>query len=219
MEETSLERLQKLRQKDKFSDSEWNKRGLNPSNGDLVYRMDTLFNECIDDLIQQYGRDSNQNQLKKRLKIGLSRFDKRKFDTEEKEFICDYFHEIANIIDIKFSDNLNSWLYGSILGTLIKVSNFFKKEQKILETKSTNCTKCTSPLDTFILKKRSDIVHEAYNVVKCKNCDELNMLDWGKGIDSLRYGNYVVVERLNKEEYSAEQAEVRLEQIKYFRNK
>jgi hypothetical protein len=36
-------------------------------------------------------------------------------------------------------------------------------------------------------------------------------------IAALKYGAYKVVETLNKEEYSYEQAQTRMEQIKFFR--
>jgi Domain of unknown function (DUF4844) len=123
MENEILSRLKIFRQKEKFSDSEWNKRGLNPSNSELVEKMDFLLNESIDEIIENHVKNSSKNTLTKTLKRGLSKFNKADYDTEEKEFILDNFHELSKILGIDFKDNLNSWLYGSVLDTLLKLSN------------------------------------------------------------------------------------------------
>jgi Domain of unknown function (DUF4844) len=212
MTDKIIEKLKILRQKDKFSDLEWEKRGLNPSPKDLAAKMDALFNNCIDDLIEQCKTDKKD--LKKVLKKGLGRFNKRDFDTEEKEFIGDYFCELGDVINVDFRNNINSWCYGSVLNILMKI---FTKSKKTIETLSQNCTECDSKLDTFILKRRDDINYEAYHIVKCKSCNAYNMLDNGKGISEMNYGNYQPVEYLSKDEYTKEQAEIRMEQIKFFR--
>ncbi|MBL3659062.1 DUF4844 domain-containing protein [Fulvivirga sp. 2943] len=46
-----LEKLSRFKKKDKFSDSELDKRGLNPSDVELCSKMEGLFNDCADSLI------------------------------------------------------------------------------------------------------------------------------------------------------------------------
>lgn len=215
MENDVIEKLKKIRQKDKFSVTEWNKRGLNPSSTDLCIKMETLLNGCIDELMDCNFKDKKNS--KKVLKNGLLKFNKLDYDTEEKEFIADYFCELADIMKLDFKNDLNSWLYGSILNSLFKLSNLFRKSEKVQNTISQNCEKCKSKLETFIIETNADIDYESYSIVKCKNCGEFNLIDFGKGVEKVRFGYYEVVENLNKEDFSKEQAVIRLEQIRHFR--
>ena len=208
-----IEKLKRFREKNKFSDSEWEKRGLNPSDSDLCLKMENLFNGCTDSLINSVENNNNQRKIKKSLKNGLQKFDKLDYDTEEREFIF----ELSQIVDIDIKNELNNWLYGFGLNAMIKVISAFKKPDKIVETLSQNCTKCNSKLETFILERQADIPDTAYDIVKCKNCGEFNLIDKGSGIKRLKFGNYDWIEQLSKEEYSEEQAKTRLEQIKFFR--
>lgn len=214
MTERIIKKLIEFRQKDKFSYSEWEKRGLNPSRQEIIDKMDTSINRCIDEVIEQVQKRASQKELILILKKGVSRLDKREYDTEEKEFICDCFYQLSQIIGVDIKNILNKWLYGSFLAIAIK---FFSKREKVKDIITQNCTSCESKLETFILKRRVDIQYESFIIVKCKNCEEYNLLDLGKGIDSLRYGEYVLIEQLDKTEFTNEQAEIRLEQIKYFR--
>ena len=179
--------------------------------------MDLHLNACAEELINQIQNDASNRQLKKTLKSGLSNLNKRDYDTEEKEFICDYFFELAQIVEVDIKDDLNSWLYGSTFNALMKVVNTFKKPEQVLETLCQDCTKCKSKLETFILKREAGIPDYAYQVVRCKECAEFNMIEVGPGVKEFRFGNYDTVEQLRKDEYTEEQAYVRLEQIKYFR--
>ncbi|MEI9946453.1 MAG: hypothetical protein WDN26_19810 [Chitinophagaceae bacterium] len=80
------------------------------------------------------------------MKQDLSKFNKLDYDTEEKEFICDLFHELSTIADIDFKDDLNKWLYGSVLTTLLKLKNILNPE-KIVETLTQPCTNCGTQLE------------------------------------------------------------------------
>ena len=124
---------------------------------------------------------------------------------------------MANIVSIDINNNLNSWLYGSLLNGIISISKALKGEEKIIETLSQKCTKCENELETFIIKKEEGIPDYAYDVVKCKNCGEFNLIDKGSNIKSLRFGEYEHIEQLRKDEYNFEQARERLEQIKHWR--
>lgn len=50
-----LKQLQTFREKHKFAVSEWEKRGLNPSDPALCFKMETLLNDCADSLIDLVG--------------------------------------------------------------------------------------------------------------------------------------------------------------------
>lgn len=67
---TTLDKLNHFRKKDKFSVSAWEERGLNPSDNEVCNRLQNLFNECADNLIEAINSDLNTKQLKNILKSG-----------------------------------------------------------------------------------------------------------------------------------------------------
>ncbi|UZO80621.1 DUF4844 domain-containing protein [Aquimarina sp. ERC-38] len=213
----TIDKLRNYLTKEKFNCSEWEKRGLNPSSDEICRVMSLGVNNCCKSLIQDCEQKNNDRIFKRTLKKGLKSIDKNQLDTEEKEFICDCFHELANIVSVDINNELNSWMYGSLLSGIMSISNALKGKEKIIEILSQNCTKCKSKLETFIIGKEEGIPDYVFDIVKCKNCGELNLIDKGPNIKSLRFGEYEPVEQLRKDEYNFEQAKERLEQIKYWR--
>jgi hypothetical protein len=217
--QTTLDKLNAFRKLDKFSSSAWEQRGLNPSDSEMCNRLQNLFNDCADNLIEATNSDFKQRQLKSILKSWLDSVSSSDYDTEEREFICDYFDQLSKIVSVDFKDNLNSWLYGKVLNTLFKVTSFLKGQDKIVETLSQDCTQCGSKLETFITRKEEGIPDYSWTIIQCNNCNEFNLLSTGPNIKEYRFGNYKSIEQLPKTEFTEEQANTRLEQIKYFRKK
>jgi hypothetical protein len=217
--QTTLNKLNAFIIQDKFSNSAWEERGLNPSNREICNRLQGLFNDCANNLIEAANSDCKPKQLKSILEKWLHQVHRSDYDTGEREFICDYFDRLSKIVSVDFKDNLNGWLYGKVLNTLFKLTSFFKGQDKIVETLSQDCTQCCSKLETFIIKKEDGIPDYSWNIIQCNNCNEFNLLSKGPNIKEMRYGNYKAIEQLPKTTYSKEQANVRLEQIKFFRKK
>ncbi len=215
-EPTQVDKLLLFKQRDKFSEQAWDDRGLNPSGADMCVELARLFDLCADELIKGVRSNYSNKQLKSVLKSGLKNFNKLDYDTEEKEFICDLFHELATIVNVDFNENLDSWLYGSVLTTLMKILKIISPE-KIVQTLRQPCTKCGIQLETHILRKEEGIPETNWCVAKCNNCGELNLLSTGPNIKMKRFGNYQSVDTLSMHEYTVEQALIRLEQIKFFR--
>ena len=213
----TIDKLRDYLTKEKFSSFEWEQRGLNPSSYEICQIMSLGVNNCCESLIQDCEQNKNERAFKKTLKNGLKSIDKSQLDTEEKEFVCDCFHELANIVSVNINNDLNSWIFGSLLSGIMNISKALKGEEKIIETLRQNCTRCEGELETFITKKEEGIPDYAYDIVKCKNCGEFNLIDKGPNIKSLRFGDYEPVEQLRKDEYNLEQAMERLEQIKQWR--
>jgi hypothetical protein len=211
-----INKLLAFRSRNKFSDKNWEARGLNPSDPDLSKKMNLLFNQIADALTDGLNHNLKEKQLKTILKNGLKMFDKADYDTEEREFICDLFFELSDIVTIDIKADLNNWLYGALLSTLQKLSKIINPE-RIIETMAQSCTKCGIQLETHVKKKQEGIPDSTWLVVKCNNCNELNLLSPGPNIKELKFGNYECVDYLNKEEYSYEQALTRIEQVKFFR--
>lgn len=122
-EKIIIEKLFIFKQKEKFGFSAWDERGLNPSDDEVCEKLENLFNDCANTLIDalESGKD---NQLKNILTKGLKDFKSFDYDTEEREFICDYFFELSDIIKVDFKDNLNAWLYGSTFNLFLKAVFF-----------------------------------------------------------------------------------------------
>ncbi len=215
--QTALDKLNAFRKKDKFSAFAWEERGLNPSDSKMCNSLQSLFNDCADNLIEATSSDFKPGQLKSILKKWLDSVNRSDYDTEEREFICDYFDQLSKIVSVDFKDNLNIWLYGKVLNTLLKVTSFFKGQDKILETLTQDCTKCNSKLETFITRKEEGIPDYSWTIIQCNYCNEYNLLSTGPNIKELRFGNCKSIEQLPKSEYTLEQATTRLEQIKFFR--
>ena len=97
-----LEKLKIFRNLNKFSDSAWQERGLNPSATEMSNRLEKLFDECTDDLIEAVTKSFSSRQLKIILKIKLENINSSDYDTEEREFICDYFNQLSNIVSFDF---------------------------------------------------------------------------------------------------------------------
>jgi hypothetical protein len=216
-QKTTLDKLNTFIQKDKFSTSAWVERGLNPSDDEMCNRLQNLFNGCAKNLIEATNSNYNSKQLRKIFKNWLESVNRSQYDTEEKEFICDYFHELSTIASVEFKNDLNSWLYGKVLNSLFKLSSFFRGKEKILETLSQDCTKCYSKLETFILRREDNIPDHTWKIVQCNNCNEFNLVSTGPNIKESRFGNYKPIEDLLKTDFTEEQAIIILEQIKYFR--
>ncbi len=108
-------------QKDKFSRESWNNRGLIPSETKLSNYLNRSLNGCAKMLMQLVNRDGTKKELKKALKIGLKNLKKGKLDTEEKEIVCDYFFDLSEIVEIDFSNNLNTWLYGRFFSLMVRL--------------------------------------------------------------------------------------------------
>ena len=212
----TIDELLAFKNRDKFAADVWDKRGLVPSSKELCEKLTDLFDSCADNLIDAVNRSSSEKKLKAVLKSQLSRFNKFDYDTEEREFICDLFLELAAIVNVSFNDNLSKWLYGSLLTALLKINKLIRPE-RIVETQKQPCTSCGITLESLIMRKEKGIPDSDWFVVKCKNCNGLNLLSHGPDIKEIRFGNYDWVETLRKAEYTEEQALLRFEQIKIFR--
>ena len=215
----ALDKLIDFKNQDKFSINAWEKRGLNPSDSETCAILQNLFNECTDSLIVAINSDSSTRELKEILKLWLANVNRSYYDTEEREFICDYFEYLSQIVQIDFKESLNIWLHGRVLNTLFKVTSFLRGQDKILETLTQDCTKCGTKLETFIMRKEIGIPDHSWFIIQCSNCEEYNLLSTRQDIKDYRFGDFTLIEQLPKSDFTEEQANTRLEQLKFFRKK
>ena len=212
--------LEKLKRKEKFSNEEWNNRGLNPSEKSLCIKLEKSFNDLLTNLVSANNTKKTDKEIEFIFERYLKEIKSDELDTEEREFVVDYFAEIAEILNIRsINEKLNFWTYG------IEAYNHEEAErkasEKILaeerkrhEILSIECQKCKTQLETFILERDNDIPSFEFDIIKCVKCSELNILDKGCGIKRYRFLNYELIEELAKEEYDLPKALQRLEQLK-----
>jgi hypothetical protein len=210
-----IEQINLFRIREKFSDQAWNERGLNPSDPEVCSKLTRLFDEVCQDLLGKMNKGCTKKEIKAVLKSGLKKFARKEYDTEEREFICDLFFELATILEIEFKEEISIWLYGRALTFLQKL----QKERKALETFVQECETCKSPLESFVMQKREEIPIMDWMIVQCNKCGQYNLLDIGSGnIKELKFGNYKPIENLPRLQYTFEEASIRLEQIRTFRH-
>jgi hypothetical protein len=127
MNKEILKKLQEFLKRDKFNKKLFEKRGLNPSPKETINLMEEAINECIKELVELSKQDKPDKFLKRKLIKYLNSLDKSNFDTEEKEFLLDYFDELSKIIQINIDKELDGWIYGPLDKKDNKFIKFLKK--------------------------------------------------------------------------------------------
>ncbi len=210
MTDIQISQLDSLKNTYKFTDKDWDKRGLIPSEKSLSDKMDRLLNDCLGELISTQNKNLTQKDYKKILNRGLKRFHKLDFDTEEREFIADKFDEIAKIIRIDFSEDLNIWLYGRLM---VKLGTIFNKESKAIDIKTIKCTDCQESLNKLIVRTEENIP-EYWTIVKCNKCGNLNLFPAQGNIKESRFENCTWIKSFAKPEFDSVQIELKLKEMK-----
>ena len=212
--------LEKIKSKEKFSNEEWENRGLNPSENSLCIKLENSFNDLLTNLISANNKKKSDTEIENIFERYFKEIKSDELDTEEREFVVDYFAEIAKILESdNLNEKLNSWTYGTEAydheKAVKKLSEeTLEEERKRHEIISTECSKCRTQLETFILERENSIPSFEFDIIKCVKCSELNILDKGCGIKRYRFLNYELIEELSKEEYDLPKALQRLEQLK-----
>ena len=215
-EQIKIQSLANFQLRDTFSNEAWEARGLHPSVSEISAKLKLIFDNIAIALMRAIEQNASQKELKVILKAQLSSVNKSEFDTEEKEFICDLFYELATILDVDISDQIERWLYGSTVSTFLKLQRLLTSKRPV-ETRRQPCSGCGIMLETMIMQKEEGIPDYSWIIVRCKRCNGYSSISIGPNVKAYHFGNYAFVEQLSKEEYSKEQVEIRLEQIRHFR--
>jgi hypothetical protein len=107
-------------------------------------------------------------------------------------------------------------MYGSVLATVLKLKRILNPV-KVQSVVKQPCLGCDIQLETEILRWERGIPQTSWFVAKCNNCGTLSLISVGPDVKETRFGNYQCVDILRRDEYTYEQALVRLEQIQFFR--
>ena len=98
-----LESLNALKAKDYFPLDEWEERGLNRSNDEIIHQMNNEVKDFINFLIPLYEANLAEQQIINKIQIYFDNWDRKEFDTEEMEFIFDEFFYIISALNIDAS--------------------------------------------------------------------------------------------------------------------
>ena len=211
--QNQIDLLIAFKDRDKFSTKAWNEKGLNPSSEEVSMRVSEVFNTCAKQLISAISKKSSDSELRSIILTNLKSIEKLDYDTEEREFVCDLFYELADFIKVSIKDDLYNWLYRFDKDVSLAITKHFKP-QEIIETRTQPCTTCGIQLESQIMQIEEGISDMGWLIVKCLNCNECNLITPGNRIKEIKFGNYQLIETLSKVVYSLDQAKSRLEEIK-----
>ena len=109
--------LQNLREKNYFSDSAWDERGLIPSPPELKIKLENTKKSLIDELISLLEKSASRDTLyEKALQYLEQCLDDEKLDTEESEFLSDCICEVAVTAQIeRFIEDSEAWILSRYL--------------------------------------------------------------------------------------------------------
>jgi hypothetical protein len=183
-----------FRRKKKFSNAEWQKRGLLPSAAELSSTLESFFNDLAKSLLADIEAPSPLTAAERTLTAAIEALDRDLYDTEEAEFICTLLEALAQVFGLKFGPALNVWLYGEGLGQA--ATELAEREANVqpLRTLVQACSGCNSDLLSDITSERDDNEAEAWFSIECLTCGALNFLTLPPGIGSMRPTGYRFVQ-------------------------
>jgi hypothetical protein len=185
-------KLNAFRRRQKFSAAAWRKRGLLPSNGEISGELNSFFNELATSITADLSSTNPSKIQAQLLTTALADLDRHAFDTEEAEFICSLFAELAAILSLSLGTALNIWLYGEELGDLPPRQAEEDTATRISPRISQPCTGCAAPLISEVNGTDERNQSESWLGVECLSCGELNFLVLPPQLGSMRPVGYKV---------------------------
>lgn len=202
--------LRAYREKDKFAAEAWEARGLHPSAAETCTAMNALLNDCLDELLTRASKRMGKTAARDILSRGLDKATRTYYDSEEREFICDGFHHIAQLLGINFGTELREFLYGPELALSLALT---KMQPKVYKVRTQPCANCGTNLETLVIEQE-DVPEYSWFVVQCNACDGYDLLAPGGNAKEFKFGNYRYVEQINKDRCTWEEAQAKVTRLK-----
>jgi Domain of unknown function (DUF4844) len=213
-----LNKLEIFLSKKKFAEFDFIRFEITPYQPEKASYMEGCVNQCVQWLIEDVKNNRSARQVRKTIIKGFLQFNKKDYNEEERKLIAFYLDDLSSFFDADidfiyfyFTTNLFNAIWLSI------VSRFVAAPKPIMDRFINTCTKCESKLVTFTFQKVPDDSEKLYSIVKCKICGEYNIKEVVTGLKEIRHVNYDIEEQYSKQDFTLEQANIRLEQIKNFR--
>ena len=213
-----LNKLEIFLTKRKFTEFDFIKFEIIPYQPKKASFMENCLNHCAQWLIDDVKNNRSAPHIKSTIIRGFGQFNRKDFTVEERRLIGFYLDELSSFFNadidfIYFYFTLD--LFNAIWLSIVSI--FVAPRKPIIDRFINICTKCDSKLGTFTFQKVPSDSEKLYSIVKCKICGEYNLLEIITGLKEIRHINYDIVEQYSKQEFTLEQANIRLEQIKNFR--
>jgi len=117
-----LTALAEFRAKPKFRFTEAQFRLLNPSPESVTAPLVAALDGCASQLSSLVESKAPSSALRQAISRSLRSVDKPT-DTEDREYLAYYYHELGQMVGVSIAPVLNTWLYGPFLGFLLRVFN------------------------------------------------------------------------------------------------
>ncbi len=168
--------------------------------------MEAVVNNVCRATLDSIKRGDSLAKRKRAIVSALQESKAANFDTEEREWLCAEVASLAKTGGVSIANELNSWLYGRAMGTLLRLSAAIKPAHKHLATYSTSCESCSATLSAHVTKLQTEIPDVGWFVCRCNACSKLNLLRLGPHIKSTENDGFQFVRHLSFNEYTAETA-------------
>lgn len=210
-----LNKLEIFLTKRKFTEFDFIKFEIIPYQPEKATHMENCVNQCAQWLIDDVKNNRSTRHVKSTIIRGFGQFNKKDYTEEERKLIGFYLDELSSLFNADidfiyyyFTLNLFNAIWLSI------VSLFVAPRKPIMDRFINTCTKCGSQLMTLTFQKVPDDSEKLYSIVKCKICGEYNLIEIVTGLKEMRHIYYDIEEQYSKQDFTLEQANIRLGQIK-----
>jgi len=190
-----INKLSSFKDKRKFEFSEWNNRGLNPSENYVINEMKKIIDSFLSELINSLKIDSSN--FKNDFLLLLNGIDLENYDTEEKELILDYLEQISTICELKVANQLNELLYGeSIAELLVETEKKEVKPKKFVQSFKMDepCQVCEKPLKSLAIERKGQ--KEYIGIAECFNCKKSTIIHFPSELEIIDIYNFRVIEKV-----------------------
>lgn len=188
--------LAKLRQIPRFTTSDWEKRGLNPSNAKVIKDLTDGINQCLDDLLTAASSGSTRQVLKDILAKSLLSYKSNDYDTEEREFLLDEFSAIGQALSIDLKEEVMIWMYGKEIADKLKAPD--PRFSNVLWTHEIPCSNCGQTLTVKVTMSKPESP-KRYFLGTCNQCQAYNVIPFGPQASAMTTENFVGIRAFNSE--------------------
>jgi hypothetical protein len=116
----AIEALSAFQASDKFRCEEPQFTMLNPSRSSVTRPWEDTLNRCASDLASLIQVGASTAKLQSCIAASIGSV-KKPFDTEDREYLAYYYDQLGHCAGLRVGPLLNRWLYGPVLGTLLRL--------------------------------------------------------------------------------------------------
>jgi len=213
-----LNLLENFLQRKKFTEFDFVKFEITPYRSDKAFYMESCINRCTRWLIDDIKNNRSAGNVKNTIIRGYRQFNRNDYTQEERRLIGSYLDDLSNFLNADIGFMYYYFTLDLFNAIWLSIVYIFVAPRKLVMDRFINtCTKCGSQLSTYTFQKVPDDSEKLYSIIKCLICGEYNLIEIVSGLKEMRYIWYEIEEQYSKQDFTLEQVNQRLEQIKNFR--